>query len=379
MKEIVISAPDEERLMAELQNKSDPGNLRLRRFLEMPDLSRNANNPIHEIVERIFSLPDFKDCDIVRVPEIIPVKECFDLFNFPPNHPARNASDTYFLNSEFILRPHTTVMWYYYLLSPEVQKKIKNNEDISVISYGKVYRKDEIDRNHMNVFHQIDGLFLCPVSRREVKLDDLKDILAKIVRSVYGSDIDYRFNPDNFPYTYPSLEMEVNASGRWIEVLGGGLAHSKVLENLGLNSKLWNGWAFGFGLERLAILSMRLPDIRLLWSQDERVLRQLHLGNVYKDVSKYPPITRDISFVVDADFIPNDYFDLIRDLGGGLVEDVSLLDKYEDPKKFSAGKISYTYRIVYRSNERTLDKSEVEPIQDKIVSETKRQFGAQIR
>ena len=161
--------------------------------------------------------------------------------------------------------------------------------------------------------------------------------------------------------------------------MGGGLAHSKVLENLGLNSKLWNGWAFGFGLERLAILSMRLPDIRLLWSQDERVLRQLHLGNVYKDVSKYPPITRDISFVVDADFIPNDYFDLIRDLGGGLVEDVSLLDKYEDPKKFSAGKISYTYRIVYRSNERTLDKSEVEPIQDKIVSETKRQFGAQIR
>ena len=127
------------------------------------------------------------------------------------------------------------------------------------------------------------------------------------------------------------------------------------------------------------MISMDLPDIRLLWSTDDRVKKQLKLGNKFKEVSKYPPITRDISFVVPADFVPNNYFDLIRDIGGELVEEVSLLDKYENAEKFGAGKLSYTYRIVYRSNERTLLITEIEPIQNKIIEETKKQFGAEIR
>ena len=116
-----------------------------------------------------------------------------------------------------------------------------------------------------------------------------------------------------------------------------------------------------------------------MWSADDRVKRQLKLGNPYKEVSKYPPITRDISFVVGKDFVPNNYFDLLRDIGGDLVEEVSLLDKYENAEKFGAEKISYTYRIIYRSNERTLTTEEIEPIQGRVIEETKKQFNAEVR
>ena len=116
-----------------------------------------------------------------------------------------------------------------------------------------------------------------------------------------------------------------------------------------------------------------------MWSSDERVKRQLTLGQIYKEVSKYPPITRDISFVVPKSFVPNNYFDLIRDIGGDLVEEVSLLDKYENDEKFGADKMSYTYRIMYRSNERTLTTEEIDPVQGKVIAETKAQFGAAVR
>ena len=105
----------------------------------------------------------------------------------------------------------------------------------------------------------------------------------------------------------------------------------------------------------------------------------MKLGQKYQEVSKYPPITRDISFVVSKDFVPNDYFDLIRDLGGDLVEQVELIDKYEDSNKFGSDKVSYTYRIIYRSMERTLKSEEVDVIQDKIYHETAGQFNAELR
>jgi phenylalanyl-tRNA synthetase alpha chain len=352
----------------------------MKRFLDMPDLSRTAGSPIHAIVKRILALPDFKDFSIITSPEIIPADISFDLFNFPKDHPARKKSDTYFPDDNHVLRTHTTVMWYYHLNNPTVKEKIKKGLPVGALSYGKVYRRDEIDRHHMNIFHQMDGWYLCQKKEKIIGLEDLKDVLVKIANAVYGKDMeDYRFNKDEFPYTDPSLEMEIKLGGKWIEVLGSGVVRAVVLDNLGVDSKIYNGWAFGFGLERLAILSMNLPDIRLLWSNDERVKKQLHLGQNFKEVSKYPPITRDISFIVGSNFVPNDYYDLIRDLGGDLVEEVKLLDTYKDPKKFGAGKISYTYRIIYRSNERTLKASEVDAIQDKIYSQTVKKFKAQLR
>ena len=231
----------------------------------------------------------------------------------------------------------------------------------------------------MNVFHQIDGWYLAPKSLKTIGTKELEEALGNIAIAVFGSNVKYRLNKDIFPYTDPSLEMEVEIEGKWVEVVGCGVVKGNVLEKLGVDSSNYTGWAFGFGLERLAIVSMNLPDIRLLWSNDPRVTKQLQLGRKFVEVSKFPPITRDISFVVEADFIPNDYFDLIRDLGGDLVEQVSLLDKYENAEKFGAGKISYTYRIIYRSNERTLTIEEINPIQEKIIEETKMQFKAEVR
>ncbi len=379
MKEIIVTSPEEEEIKKEIKKRTDPEGLRLQRFLNMPDLSRTEGSPIKELAKRIIGLPDFKEFDVVDVPEIVPAKESFDLFNFPPDHPARSRSDTYYATQDQILRTHTTIMWYYYLNLPEVREKIEKGVPIGVLSYGKVYRRDEIDRHHMNIFHQMDGLYICKREEKEIGLEELKAILTSIAKAIYGEKIQYRFNKDTFPYTDPSIEMEVELEGNWVEVLGSGVVQSKVLDNLNIDSSVWNGWAFGFGLERLAILSMNLPDIRLLWSDDERVKRQLKLGSHFKEVSKYPPITRDISFVVDTDFVPNDYFDLIRDIGGNFIEEVSLLDKYENEKKFGKGKTSYTYRTIYRSNERTLTVEEINPIQDKITEETQKRFHAEIR
>lgn len=376
---IVINSQETDLLRKSLEIRNDPEGLRLKRFLNMPDLSRAKGNPINEIVERIINHPDFKEFDVIEVPEIVPYDISFDLFDFPADHPARSKTDTYFVDEKNVLRTHTTVMWYYYLNDQKIKDKIKKNEPVGCFSFGKVYRKDEIDRKHMNVFHQIDGWYLIPKDKKIITTEDLKDVLTKIAKAIFGSDVKCRFNKDSFPYTDPSLEMEIEREGKWIEVLGSGVVKGSVLEKLGVDSSVYNGWAFGFGIERLAIVSMDLPDIRLLWSLDDRVKKQLKLGNKFKEVSKYPPITRDISFIVDKSFVPNNYFEIIRDIGGDLVNEVQLLDKYEDKKKFGDDKISYTYRIVYRSNERTLKIEEVDPIQDKIYSETAKQFGAELR
>ncbi|MFH0806261.1 MAG: hypothetical protein V1885_00855 [Candidatus Brennerbacteria bacterium] len=379
MKEIVIDSAEEKKLRAELEKRTDPNGLRMARFLNMPDLSRREGSPIAEIVARILASPYFKDLDIIRTPEIVPADVSFDLFDFPSDHPARSPSDTYYVNDGNILRTHTTIMWYYYLLNEDVKARIAVSEPVGCFSFGKVYRRDEIDRNHMNVFHQIDGWYLAPKSLKTIGIKELEEALGAIATAVFGPKVNFRLNKDTFPYTDPSLEMEVEINGEWVEVVGCGVVKGSVLEKMGVDSSNYTGWAFGFGLERLAIVSMSLPDIRLLWSEDERVKRQLKLGNEYKEVSKFPPITRDISFVVDTGFVPNDYFDLIRDIGGDIVEEVTLLDKYEDEKKFGSGKISYTYRTVYRSNERTLTVEEITPIQEDITKETKKRFNAQVR
>ncbi len=377
---IEIDSKEEKELREGLTAKSDADAKRMTRFLEMPDLTRQGESPIADLIQRILKIPSLNGFDTIKIPEIVPADISFDLFNFPPDHPARSTSDTYYADKNNILRTHTTVMWYYHLANPAVKEKMAKKEPVGAICYGKVYRKDEIDRRHMNVFHQIDGWYLAPKSQKIITIDDLKQVLSEIAMAVFGQDIEFRFNIDSFPYTDPSVEMEIKKTdGTWVEVLGSGVVRPVVLKNFGVDTEEYNGWAFGFGLERLAIISMDLPDIRLLWSEDERVRRQLKLGNKYTDVSKYPPITRDVSFVVGKDFVPNNYFDLIRDIGGDLVEEVQLLDKYEDAKKFGENRASYTYRIIYRSNDRTLVSSEVDVIQDKIYRQTAEQFSAELR
>lgn len=376
---IVINTDEEQRLKKELEKRTDFEAARIRRYLSMPDLSRDPESPIAEIVKRILASNYFKELDTIQTPEILPADISFDLFDFPANHPARSKSDTYYVDDKNILRTHTTTMWYYYLNDPSVKERIAANKPVGCFSFGKVYRKDEIDSKHMNVFHQIDGWYLSPKTVKTITKTDLEESLGNIAKAVFGPAAKYRLNPDTFPYTDPSLEMEVEIDGKWIEVVGCGVVKASVLDKLGVDSKNYTGWAFGFGLERLAIASMDLPDIRLLWSDDPRVKKQLKLGQKFVEVSKYPPVVRDISFIVKKDFVPNNYFDLIREIGKDLVEQVELLDKYENAEKFGADRVSYTYRVVYRSPEKTLKAEEVEPLHNKLYEQTKVIYNAELR
>src|SRR3990167_2659547 len=382
--EIRIPRVEEERLRKELAERSDVDAVRMQRYLAMPDLSRTPGSPLAEIVKRVKALPVFKDFDDIEIPEIVPASISFDLFDFPADHPARSISDTYYVDKENILRTHDTVFWYYYLNQPEIKERIARGESMGALCYGKVYRKDEIDRRHMNIFHQMGGWFLTPESD-PLSIEDLKNALSQVVKSVFGENTKFRFNPDIFPYTDPSLEVEVGVTGaaavaagsEWIEILGGGIPKASVLEKMGVTG--YHGWAFGFGLERLAIIGTEVPDIRLFWSTDERVKKQLRLGQKFVEVSKYPPVVRDISFIVARGFVPNNYFDLVRDVAGDMVEQVALIDTYENTEKLGGDKVSYAYRLTYRSLDRTLKNEEVNALHAKLEAATVKNFGATIR
>ena len=373
------------RLRTELEKREDFEAARIRRYLAMPDLSRTEGSPLSEIVKRVKAVPALAGFDVIEIPEIVPASVSFDLFDFPTDHPARGHSDTYYVDDTNILRTHDTVFWYYYLNDPTIKERMARGEAMGALCYGKVYRKDEIDSRHMNIFHQLGGWYIAPVDQ-PIVADDLKNVLGDIVHSVFGPDMVYRVNDDTFPYTDPSFEVEVNvkgtaaegpARGDWLEILGSGMPKASVMEALGGSG--YHGWAFGFGIERLAIISMGLPDIRLLWSEDERIKRQLVLGQTFTEVSKYPPVVRDISFIVAKGFVPNDYFERVRDVAGDLVEEVALLDAYENDEKFGADRMSYAYRITYRSIERTLTSEEVDTLHKKLEAETETAYQATVR
>jgi phenylalanyl-tRNA synthetase alpha chain len=381
--EYKISLEEQVQILETLRARTDAEAERIKRYLDMSDLGRTVGSPLYEIVTRALAVPALAGFDNIVIPEVVPANISFDLFDFTADHPARSKSDTYYVDEKNILRTHDTVMWYYYMQLPEIQEKIARREPLGVTCYGKVYRKDEIDRRHMNIFHQFGGLYMVPDDRgvdgsgKQLTLDDLRSALVQIVQALFGANVKYRFLEDIFPYTDPSLQIEVDVNGQWIEILGGGMPKPSVMKKLGLEG--YHGWAFGFGLERLAIISMELPDIRLLWSTDERVKKQLHMGQKFVEVSKYPPVIRDISFIVPKTFSPNDYFDLVRDIAGDLVEQVELIDEYANDEKFGVDKKSYAYRIIYRAGDRTLTNEEVDVLHHTIEEKTAQEFGATVR
>jgi len=373
----VVSRDEENALRVELLKRTDAESNRIRQYLAMPDLSRTESSPLFEIKERVTTLPILQNFDHIDIPEILSTEVLFDLFDFAVDHVARSKSDTYYVDDKNVLRTHDTVMWYYYLNLPEVKQKIAEGKALGVMCYGKVYRKDEIDRRHMNTFHQMGGLYLQPDSMGIMPLLELKKVLSEIVQSTFGTDVKYRFLDDTFPYTDPSLQIEVEINNQWVEIMGGGMPKKSVLKKMGLEG--YNGWAFGFGLERLAMIGLELPDIRLLWSDDERVKKQLTLGTKFVEVSKYPPIVRDISFIVPNIFIPNDYFDLVRDVVGDMIEEMTLLDTYKNDAKFGEGNVSYAFRITYRSLNRTLTNEEIDTLHKKLEETTRDTLNAVIR
>jgi phenylalanyl-tRNA synthetase alpha chain len=271
-------------------------------------------------------------------------------------------------------------MWPFYLRDAEVLERLKKDGHVGLLSSGIVFRKDEIDRNHFPAFHQIDGLYICRKDEKIITPEDLKEVEIDIAKSIFGKDIEYKFLVDSFPFTDPSIEMDVKMGSDWMEIVGSGLVHTQVLKNFGLDPEIYNGWAFGFGIDRLAMVKMGIPDIRVLWSDDPRITSQFKdINSKYEEVSKYPTVFRDISFVIDKGVNLNNYYEIVRDFAENLIEEVKLIDSYEDENKFGKDKKSYTFRIVYRSLEKTLKNDEINVIQEEIRNKTKEYLNAVLR
>jgi len=377
---LTINDSEASTILARLQGKTDFKSLRIKQLLTLPDLTKTQGSPIKFIIDAIVKLRRFDDFDIIDVPEIVSIRNNFDLLNAPLEHPSRRETDTYYLEKDWILRTQTTVMWPYYF-SKENMKRLETEGEMGALCYGKVYRKDEIDRSHYPAFHQIDGLYICQKNKKIIGIPELTEVLVDIAKNIYGADVEYKISEDTFPFTDPSIEVAIKGdNNQWLEVLGAGVVHTQVLKNLGIDPSVYNGWAFGFGLERLAMIKMAIPDIRIFWSIDKRITSQFkNLNSKFHEISKYPMTYRDISFIVNKDTSLNNYYEIIRGCAGDLVEKVSQLDKYENDEKFGKDKISYTFRTVYRSNERTLTNDEINKIQELIEARTKQELNAVVR
>jgi phenylalanyl-tRNA synthetase alpha chain len=373
---IVIKNKEEEALIAQLNKRNEVKAERIKRLLALPDLTKKQGSPVKILFDTIVNSDRFKDFDLVDFPRIVTVEQCFNLLNMPQDHPARKETDTYYLDDIHILRTHTTAFWSFYLRDKEVLDRLEKDGEIKALAPGIVFRKDEIDRSHYPAFHQIDGLLIAKKSKKIITQEDLKNVQVDLAKVIFGSEFEWKFIPDEFPYTIESLEMDIKFNGDWMEVNGAGLVHPQCLKNFGLDPELYNGWAFGFG-DRLAMIKMEIPDIRILWSNDPRIIPQFKdINSKYKEVSKYPSIARDISFVIDKNINLNNYYEIVRDFDDNLIEEVKLIDSYEDENKFGKDKKSYTFRIVYCSPERTLTNEEINKIQEEIRNKTKQELNA---
>lgn len=379
MRKIVIKDKEEKNLIEELKKRSDIKAERIKKLLDLPDLTKKENSPVKIVNDKILDLQVWEDFDIVEIPKIVTVEDDFDLLNTPEDHPSRRESDTYYLDQTHILRTQMTVMWPYYFRDEEVLERLKRDGEVGSLSPGIVWRKDEIDRKHYPAFHQTDFLYVCRKDKRVITLKDLQDIQADAIKAIFG-DIEFRFLVDSFPFTDPSTQAEINWNGNWIEITGAGLVHQNCLRNFGLDPEIYNGYAGTFGLDRVAMIKMGIPDIRVLWSDDPRITSQFKdVNSKFKEVSKFPETIRDISFIIDKTINLNNYYEIVRDHANDLIEEVKLLDEYENEEKFGKEKKSYTFRITYRSMERTLTNEEINKIQDKIRKKTEQDLGAVLR
>lgn len=281
-------------------------------------LHLQANNPIGILKNELFSILQtlgFRTFDSFC--PIVTAKENFDNLLIPTSHPSRRKCDTFFINEEFLLRTHTTAH------DIEALKEYKQNIAIA----GDVYRRDSIDKSHFPAFHQLDVVRLFPSSvDHETIIKQLKKDILILIEELLGNKLEYRWIDTYFPFTHSSLEFEVNYSDKWIELLGGGILHDSIVQLAELQN--CKAYAFGLGLERLVMLATGIADIRMFWSTDERFLRQYENGrlNPFKPFSSYPHTSRDISFWIrESTFSPNDFYEIVREFGSDLIQDVSLV------------------------------------------------------
>ncbi|KAG5642953.1 hypothetical protein DXG03_001834 [Asterophora parasitica] len=351
--------------------------------------------------------PDFAHLSSLS-PLVTPYKN-FDELSFPKDHPGRAVTDSYYVNKDLMLRTHTS--------AHEVE--VFRKGETKWLLTADVYRRDEIDGSHYPVFHQVEGARVfsadaagmkeCQESNADlaqklatenIVIEDvphisptnpvqpthdprhselvaknlklsLNTLMLKLFGGVAGSSaqnpLKVRWIEAYFPFTSPSFEVEVFFQGKWLEILGCGVVRQATLDTAGVSNKI--GWAFGLGLERIAMILYGIPDIRLFWSMDPRFLSQFEQGKIttFRPYSKYPSCFKDVSFwsPKDKPLHENDFCDLVRDVAGDIVEDVQ--------------KASNIPRINYRSMDRSLSNEEVNGIQAQVVSRLKDQMGVEIR
>ncbi|HUR45149.1 MAG TPA: phenylalanine--tRNA ligase subunit alpha [Candidatus Saccharimonadales bacterium] len=203
-------------------------------------------------------------------PEIENEYYCFNALNTPADHPARDSQDTFYLNtpSKMLLRTHTS--------SVQIRVMEKFKPPVRIVVPGRVYRRDSADATHNPTFNQIEGLYV----DKNVTVGDLKGTVEFVFKELMGDDVKVRFRPHYFSYTEPSFEIDftsplVKKMGKdWLEIAGCGMVHPQVFENVGYDPEVWTGWAFGFGIERIAMIRYGINDIRLFYENDVRFLKQ---------------------------------------------------------------------------------------------------------
>ena len=343
-----------------------------------------------------------------NVSPIVTTEQNFDSLLVAKDHVTRSKNDNYYINSTTMLRAHTSAH----------QRDFIRMGCNQFLVTGDVYRRDEIDSSHYPIFHQMEGVKLfsreelfksnggedsglvlfetdpnlqvetsekqAPHTVDAVKMMEfnLKETLIKLMKELFGSDIETRWTSCYFPFTHPSYELEIKFQGEWMEMLGSGIMRQPILENGGVTDRI--GWAFGLGLDRLAMLLFDIPDIRLFWSKDERFIEQFSAVGLdpktnikFRAYSKYPPCYKDIAFwLPEEKFNENDFHEVVRSSAGDLVEKVEMIDKFVHPK---TERVSHCYRITYRSMDRNVTNEEVNVIQDQIREIAVNELGVELR
>ena len=231
-------------------------------------------HPLELTIERIKDIFISMGFSVEEGPEVELDYYNFEALNIPKNHPARSEQDTFYINDNVVLRTQTSGV--------QIRVMEKQKPPIKMISPGKVYRADSVDATHSPIFHQMEGL----VVAKGVTFADLKGTLELFVKKMFGDKVQTKFRPHHFPFTEPSAEMDATCfvcggkgcnvckNSGWIEMLGCGMVHPNVLRNCGIDPEEYSGFAFGFGIDRMVMLSYGLDDIRLLYESDMRFLNQ---------------------------------------------------------------------------------------------------------
>ena len=224
---------------------------------------RGAVHPINHMKDSILSLLNSFGFEIINGPEIETEEFNFDMLNIKKTHPARQMHDTFYVeNKSNLLRTHTSPV--------QIRGMLDKQPPLALISGGKVYRKED-DATHLPMFHQIEGIIV----DQNISFAQLKDLIYKIIFSLFGDDVELRFRPSYFPFTEPSAEVDIlSKEGKWLEILGCGIVNPIVLENCNIDSNEYSGLAFGLGIERIAMLKHGVEDIREFYKSNLDFLSQ---------------------------------------------------------------------------------------------------------